>query len=51
MDFGIEKCAIIIMRSGKQEMMEGTELPNEEKIREHREKETWEYWKWKPSNK
>ena len=33
MEFGIEKCALLKMRSGKQQLMEGIELPNLEKIR------------------
>ena len=28
MEFGIEKCAMLIMRSGKRHMTEGIELPN-----------------------
>ena len=31
MKFGIEKCAMLIMKSGKRQMMEGIELPNQEK--------------------
>ena len=31
MEFGIEKCAILIMKSGKRQMTEGIELANEEK--------------------
>ena len=33
MEFGIEKCDMQIMKSGKQQMMEGMELPNQDKIR------------------
>ena len=33
MEFGIEKCAMLVMRSGKRYMSEGTELPNQEKNR------------------
>ena len=33
MDFGLEKCPILIVRSGKQHMTEGIELPNQDKIR------------------
>ena len=32
MEFGIEKCAMLIMKSGKLQMMEGIELPNQEKV-------------------
>ena len=31
MEFGIENCAILIMKSGKRQMMEGTELTNQKK--------------------
>ena len=31
MEFGIEKCAMLIMKSGKRQMTEGLELPNQEK--------------------
>ena len=43
MEFGIEKCAMLIMRSGKRHMTEGIEQPNQEKIRIPREKETYKY--------
>ena len=43
MEFGIEKYAMLIMRSGKWQMMEGMEQPNQEKIRMRREKETYKY--------
>ena len=33
MEFGIEKCAMVIMKSGKHHMTDGMELPNQEKIR------------------
>ena len=29
MEFGIEKCAMLVMKSGKQHMTEGIELPNQ----------------------
>ena len=38
MEFGTEKCA---MRSGKRQRTGGIELPNQEKIRTLREKETY----------
>ena len=31
MEFGIEKCAMLIMKSGKRHMAEGMELSNQEK--------------------
>ena len=43
MEFGIEKCAIHIMKRGKQPMTDGMELPNHDKIRTLGEKETYEY--------
>ena len=33
MEFGIEKCSMLIMKSGKQHMTDGIELPNHDKIR------------------
>ena len=41
MELGIEKCAVLVMKSGKREMTEGIELPNQEKTRTGREKETY----------
>ena len=34
MEFGIKKCAVIIMNGGKVKATDGTELPSGEKIRE-----------------
>ena len=36
MEFSIEKCAMLVMKSGKRNMMEGMELANQEKIRMHK---------------
>ena len=33
MEFGIEKCAMLVMKSDKRHMTEGVELPNQEKLR------------------
>ena len=33
MEFGIEKCAMLLMKSGKRYMTEGIELLNQEKVR------------------
>ena len=33
MEFGIEKCVKLIMKSGKIQTTEGIELPNQERIR------------------
>ena len=41
MEFGIEKCAMVIRKSGKWQMIEGIEQPNQEKIRMLREMEIY----------
>ena len=41
MEFGIEKCVILITRSGKRHMTKGIELTNQDKIWTLREKETY----------
>ena len=42
MEFGVEKCGMLIMRSRKgKKMTEGIKLPHEEKIRMLGEKETY----------
>ena len=43
MEFGIEKCAMLIMKSGKRQITEGIELLSQKSIRTLREKETYEY--------
>ena len=40
MEFGIEKCTMLVMKSGKRHMTDGMELPNHEKIRTLEENET-----------
>ena len=42
MEFGIEKCTMLIMKSGKRQLT-GVELPNQKKTRTLREKETCKY--------
>ena len=42
-EFGIEKCAMLIMKSRKRQIMERKELPNQEGIRTLREKENYKY--------
>ena len=37
MEFDIETCALLIVRSGKRQIMEGIELPDKERIRTHKE--------------
>ena len=51
MEFGIEKCATLVMKSGKRHMTDGMELPNQEKIRtpeKMKRKNTWESWRLTP---
>ena len=43
MKFGIEKCAMLIMKSRKRLMTNRMELPNQEKIRMLREKEIYKF--------
>ena len=53
-EFCIEKCAMLVMKSGKRHMTEGIELPNQEKSKHSEKKKptnTWEYWKLTPWNK
>ena len=39
-EFGMEKCAMLIMKSGKWHLTDGMELPKQDKIRTLWEKET-----------
>ena len=43
MEFGIEKCAMLVMKSGKRHMTDGMELPNHDRIRTLEENETYKY--------
>ena len=43
MEFGIEKCAKLVMKSGKWHMTHGIELPNHDKIRTLKENEPYKY--------
>ena len=43
MEFGIEKCAMLVMKSDKRHLTDGMELPNQDKIRTLGEKETYKY--------
>ena len=44
MEFGIEKCAMLmIKRGGKRHLTDGMEQPNQDKIRTLGEKETYKY--------
>ena len=54
MEFGNEKCAMLLMKSGKRKTTEEIVLPNYESIKTLGEKEitsTWKYWMSTPSNK
>ena len=43
MEFGIERCAMLVMKGGKRHMTDGIELPNLDKIRTLEETETYKY--------
>ena len=43
MEFGIEKCAMLVMKSGKRHITGGIKLPNHDKIRRLGENETYKY--------
>ena len=43
MEFGIEKCALLVMKSGKRHLTDGMELPNQNKIGTLGENETYKY--------
>ena len=43
MEFGIEKCTMLVMKSGKRHMTDGMELPNQDKFRTLGENETYKY--------
>ena len=43
MEFGIEKCNMLVIKSVKQHLTDGMELPNQDKIRTLGEKETYKY--------
>ena len=43
MEFGIEKCAMLVMKSGKRHLTDGMELLNQDKIRMLGENETYKY--------
>ena len=43
MEFGVEKCAMLVMKSGKQHLTGGMELLNQDKIRTLGENETYKY--------
>ena len=41
MEFGIKKCAMLVMKSSKRNMTDGMELPNHDKIRTLEENKTY----------
>ena len=43
MEFGIEKCAMLVMKSGKRHLTDRMELPNQGKIRMFAENENYKY--------
>ena len=43
MEFGIEKCAMLVMKSGKRHLTDRMELPSQDKIRTLQEKEMYKY--------
>ena len=43
MESGIEKCAMLVMKSGKQQLTDGMELPNKDKIKTLAENENYKY--------
>ena len=43
MEFGIEKGAMLVMKSAKRDMTDGMELPNHDKIKTLEENETYKY--------
>ena len=53
-EFGREKCATIVMKSGKRHLTDGMELPNQDKIKRSQKMKptnTWASWRLTPSNK
>ena len=45
MAFGIEKCGMLIMKSGKWQITEGIELSNQERNKTLGEKKTYKCWR------
>ena len=41
MEFGIEKCAMLVMKNGKRQLTDGMELPNKDKIKTLAENEAY----------
>ena len=43
MEFGIEKCAMLVMKSGKRHLIDGMKRPNQDKIKTLADNETYKY--------
>ena len=43
MEFGIEKCAMFVMKSGKRQLTDGMEVSNKDKLKTLAENETYKY--------
>ena len=43
MEFGFEKCSMLVMKSGERHMTDGMELPNQNMITMLEEKKTYKY--------
>ena len=43
MEFGIEKCAMLVMKSGKRQVTDGMDVPNKDKLKTLAENETYKY--------
>ena len=43
MEFGIEKCTMLVMKSGKRQLTDGMELSNKDKIKTLVENEIYKY--------
>ena len=53
-EFGIEKCAMLVIKSGKRHLTDGMELPNRTRLESSKKRKrtnTWASWKLTPSNK
>ena len=44
MEFCIEKCSMLVIKSGKRHLTDGMELPNKDKIKTLPENETYKYF-------
>ena len=43
MEFGLEKCPMLVTKSVRQQITDGMELPNQDKIKALAENETYKY--------